>query len=57
MAAAVAREECHAAPFEVADYEGVGGIAEGRLHANFAGRFEAGHGVEAAAADDSDFGT
>ncbi len=43
MAASVAREKCDAAAFERADDEGVGRIAEGSLHAHFAGVGKAGH--------------
>ena len=54
MAAAVARQERHALPFQRADDDGVGGIAERRLDADFARVGEARHGVQAAAADDAD---
>ena len=54
VAAAVTREKCHALPFQRADDDCVGGIAERSLHADFARIGEAGHGIEAAAADDAD---
>ena len=54
MAAAVARQERDALPFERADHDRIGGIAERRLHADFARVGEAGHVVEPAAADDGD---
>src|SRR5271156_184052 len=54
MAAAVTRQKCHALPFQRADNDCVGGIAEGSLHADFARIGEAWHGIQAAAADDGE---
>ena len=54
MSTPVPRKKCHAASFERADHDGVGGIAERRLHAYFTGVRQAGHAVEAASADDAD---
>ena len=56
MALAVAGEEDDLAAFEGAEDEGVGGVAEGGFYFDFVDVGEAGHGVEAAAADDADFG-
>ncbi len=54
VAASVPREKRDALPFERADDDRVGGIAEGSLHAHFARIGEARHVIEAAAADDAD---
>ena len=56
MAATVTGKKGDALPFQGADDEGVGGIAEGSLDANFAGVGQTAHGIEAAAADDADLG-
>ena len=56
MALAVAGEEDDFSAFEGAEDEGVGGVAEGGFDRLFVDVGEAGHGVEAAAADDADFG-
>ena len=55
MAAAVAGEERYAAARECAENVIVGRLAAGRFDTDFFLRFESGHGVEPAAADDSDF--
>ncbi len=55
VAAAVAREEGDLASGERAEDVVVRRAAEGRLDVGFFLGFEAGHGVESAAADDSDF--
>ena len=55
MAAAVARQEGDLAPGERAEDVVVGGRAEGRGDVEFFLGFEAGHVIESAAADDSDF--
>jgi hypothetical protein len=49
-------EKGNALPFQGADDECVGRIAEGSFDSDFAGLREAAHGVETAAADDADFG-
>ena len=54
MPARVPRQEGHAFPFQRSDHQSVGRIAERRFEAHFARLFEAGHVVEAAAADDAD---
>src|SRR5580704_235488 len=54
MAASMAREKRDALPFQSAEDEGVGGIAEGSFEADFAGVGQARHGVKAAPADDAD---
>jgi hypothetical protein len=56
VAAAVAGEERDALSFQSAEDEGVGGIAEGSFEAEFASVGQSGHGVEAAATDDTDVG-
>jgi len=56
MATTVAGEESDTLPFESAEDEGVRGPTEGSFNAEFPGVSEAGHGVEAAATDDADFG-
>jgi hypothetical protein len=55
MPAAVASEEGHVLAGQRAQDIIVRGIAEGSLYQDFLRRFKSGHGVEAAAADDSDF--
>ena len=55
MAAAVPRQKGDFAPLELAEYEGVGGVAEGRFDRALLNIGESGHGVEPAAADDADF--
>ena len=54
MPARVTGEEGDALALERSDDESIGGIAERRLDAPFAGVLQARHGVEAAAADDAD---
>ena len=50
----MAREKSDALAFERADNDGIGGIAEGSLDANFARVGEAVHVIQAAAADNAD---
>src|ERR1700723_808239 len=54
MAAAVAREKCHALPFQGADHNCIGGIAERSFHADLARIGEARHGIQPAASDDGE---
>src|SRR5690242_11094223 len=53
MPAAMAREESDALPLKQAEHDGVRGIAERRLNANFPGVGQAGHGIKSAASDDA----
>ena len=55
MAASVAREKGHLASGKLAEDVVVGRPAEGRIDVGFFRGVEAGHGIEPAAADDSDF--
>jgi len=55
VSAAMAREKSDVAAGEGADHVVVGGLAEGGENGGFFVGFEAGHVVETAAADDSDF--
>ena len=55
VAASVARQKSDLAAFERAADVGVGRRAERRLHPHFLDLGQAGHGIEPAAADDSDF--
>ena len=55
MTASMAGEEGDLAAFEIAEDEGFAGIAEGRCDALLMNVGEAGHGIQPAAADDSDF--
>ena len=55
MAASVTRQEGDFAALESAAHVGVGRRAERRLHAHFFGLGQTGHGIEPAAADNSDF--
>jgi hypothetical protein len=55
MAAAVARQESHLAPGQRSHHEVSGGHAERRVENRLLLRRKARHGVQPAAADDSDF--
>jgi len=55
MAAAVARQKSHLAPGQRSHHEAVRGRAEGRVDSGLLLRRKARHGIEPAAADDSDF--
>ena len=56
MAAAMARQKRHALAFEHSEHDGVRRIAKRRLDANLARVRQTGHGIQPAAADDSDLG-
>ena len=55
MAAAVAGQKCHLAPFQFAQDERIGGLAKGGFDAFFVDVGESWHGIEPAAPDNADF--
>ena len=54
VSAAVARQECDLAPFQLPQYVGVGRIAERRLLLDFAHLRESRHRIQPTASNDSD---